>query len=113
MTNATSNTEQQVRVAYQFQTANLNNAKFVGTPTLTPLEGDGEASLENVDSETGRFDVVIKSGAANTLTRVNVSVSGDLDGSGDAPVEDEIVYTVTATEGVGLGNATVTVEPRA
>ena len=77
------------------------------------MEGDGEASLENVDSETGRYDVVIKSGAANTLTRVSTSVSGDLDGSGDAPVEDEIVYTVTTTEGAGLGNAVVTVEARA
>ena len=108
MTNATSNTEEQVRVAYQFETRNGNPAKFVGTPTLTTLEGDGEASLE-----TGRYDVVIKSGAANTLTRVSTSVSGDLDGSGDAPVEDEIVYTVTTTEGAGLGNAVVTVEARA
>jgi hypothetical protein len=113
MTNATSNTEQQVRITYQFQTTNGNPAPFVGEPALTPIEGDGTASVENADAAAGKFEVVIKSGAANVVTRVKASVSGDLDGSGDAPVEDEIVYVVTLTEGSALNNATVTVEARA
>ncbi len=112
MTNATSNTSRQVRFAgIQPESVDGIATKIAAEPTFgANTEGDARFGVENYNPETGSFDVVLKPGAENIVSRATLNVNPDLDGSGDPAITEEFVYTVTAVEAGRLGNLGAGVE---
>lgn len=101
----TSNTEQQVRVAFAPKTESGNDATIDGAIRFEVTEGDA-----TVSAGTNDLEIVVKPGAANVLSRIRVYADADLDAGEERLIEEELVYTVTAVEAASLAPSVV-VEP--
>lgn len=75
--------------------------------------GDAVGSIENYNTETGSFDVVLKPGTAGTASTLLLVADADNDAGETREISEEFNFTVLADEATGFTMPTATVEPLA